>query len=219
MGENGMPGPHDLLHLDADEVDHLTRTAPRWVKEALAAAPYVVVRRENAPPGKLAVGVRGSSRAERFASFLDAREGRVGITPESLAKAGAWRKAPHRERVPVLEALERVDAYLSASGWAWGPCGSVGFELATGRPAATAASDLDIVVRCAQRLGRRYAGEMMGALDRCGSGIDVILETPGGGVSLRDLAFSPGEVLLRTSCGAKLVADPWDVAVPATVSS
>ena len=39
--------------------------------------------------------------------------------------------------------------------------------------------------------------------------IDVMIETPRGGVSLADLAAMPAQVLVRTLDGARLAADPW----------
>ena len=36
-----------------------------------------------------------------------------------------------------------------------------------------------------------------------------MLETPCGGVALRDLAAAPKHVLVRTADGARLSADPW----------
>jgi hypothetical protein len=41
--------------------------------------------------------------------------------------------------------------------------------------------------------------------------IDVMLETPRGGVSLTDLAAMPAPVLVRTPDGARPSADPWGV--------
>jgi hypothetical protein len=38
-----------------------------------------------------------------------------------------------------------------------------------------------------------------------------MLETPGGGVALADLAAIPAQVLVRTPDGARLSADPWMV--------
>ena len=214
-----MPRPHDLLHLVAAEVAILTRAWPEWVKPALAMAPYVVVRREASTPGKVAVGVRGSTRAERFGSFLEFRHGTVPITPESLAQACGWRTSPYRDRVPALRALDAVAAAMSLAGWRWGPGGSVGFELATGRSSATHTSDLDIVVQCPRRFEKRHVAEMLVALDGGCCRIDVILETPAGGVSLLDLAHSTGAILARTSRGPMWVTDPWALAVPAPACS
>jgi phosphoribosyl-dephospho-CoA transferase len=39
--------------------------------------------------------------------------------------------------------------------------------------------------------------------------IDVLLETPRGGVLLADLAPAPTRVVVRTPDGPRLVADPW----------
>src|SRR5690606_41529452 len=61
--------PHDLLwgltpaQLPAD--------APAWVRQVLAAGQPVVVRRALVASGQVAVGVRGASRDQRFATTLE----------------------------------------------------------------------------------------------------------------------------------------------------
>jgi phosphoribosyl-dephospho-CoA transferase len=210
-----MPATHDLLHLTGYEVDGLARAAPPWVRIALARAPFVVVRREQGAPGMVAVGVRGSSRGERFGTWLPASGGLAPITPASLVPPGTWRVAADRAQIPAIGALAAVGSWLTEAGWTWGPCGSVGFELAAGLPVATAASDLDIVVYCPERMTKTQASGLVRALTGRGCAIDVILETPAGGVALCDLAQASDKLLARTPRGSILVADPWAVVVPA----
>ena len=57
-----------------------------------------------------------------------------------------------RRREELYVAMEERWADLPLP---WGPVGSVGFELATGRKVTTEVSDLDIVIRAKQRIGLR----------------------------------------------------------------
>jgi phosphoribosyl-dephospho-CoA transferase len=115
--------------------------------------------------------------------------------------------------VPALAALARVAPILARRGHRWGPGGSVGFELATGVSAATLSSDLDMILRQDRRLEPNEAFDLRAAWAAAAAParIDVLLETPRGGVSLADLAAMPPQVLVRTTDGARLAADPWMV--------
>jgi phosphoribosyl-dephospho-CoA transferase len=102
-------------------------------------------------------------------------------------------------------------------GYRWGPGGSVGFEIATGMPTATPSSDLDLILRQECRLEPRPgvpgapATDLLAALTTAAAParIDVLLETPMGGVSLADLAALPTRVLVRTPSGPRISVDPW----------
>jgi phosphoribosyl-dephospho-CoA transferase len=98
-------------------------------------------------------------------------------------------------------------------GYHWGPGGSVSFEIATGVATATALSDLDLVLRQDRRLEPNKATDLLAALAKAAAParIDVMLETPIGGVSLADLAAMQAQVLVRTPCGPRLSVDPWMV--------
>ena len=100
---------------------------------------------------------------------------------------------------------------LASRGYRWGPGGGVGFEIATGVATATSSSDLDLILRQNHRLGRDEAIDLRAVLAEAAAParIDVLLETPRGGVSLADLAARPPQVLLRTPDGPRLSADPW----------
>src|ERR1700724_3908365 len=84
--------PHDLLRL-AQPLDVVPRSAPFWVSAALSAAPWVVVRRSYAPVGRIAVGVRGAGRAQRFAMEIPDTAVMKVLAPEALvAPAPALRE-------------------------------------------------------------------------------------------------------------------------------
>ena len=125
-------------------------SVPAWVPTSLTRAAWVVVRRARAPAGLIPVGVRGRTRAERFAALLAPDAVAARVTPEDLVRARAG--ATWSARAGYLRVLDAVDELFASLGLAWGPTGSVGFELATGVAAAGTASDLDVVVRAPEPL-------------------------------------------------------------------
>ena len=217
----GAPAPtHDLIRLREPTVLAADGPAPSWVEAALRRIPWVVVRRGRIQAGAIPVGVRGLTRAQRFAAWLAAADVTERRSPEELWDRVANRparglagtpKQTRTEAVPALAALARVAPLLALRGYRWGPGGSVGFELAAGVATATASSDLDVILRQARRLEPDEARALQAALAEAGAParIDVLLETPRGAVSLADLAAAPALVLVRTLDGARLAADPW----------
>ena len=182
---------------------------PSWVQASLFRAPFVVVRRGRHVGDCLPVGVRGVSRHERFAAFVPIDGIAHRVAPEDLAAQRAWRTAARRRIIPALEQLERVAEILDGSPYRWGVGGGVGFELATAAPVATVRSDLDLILRVPHRLSRWQARDLLAALPATSVRLDIVMETPVGGVLLRDYAGGAEKVLLRTIAGPRLVEDPW----------
>ncbi|WP_020185606.1 malonate decarboxylase holo-ACP synthase [Methylopila sp. 73B] len=200
--------PHDLLRLTTPgalaAVD-----APDWVAQSLAAAPWVVVRRAGLTRGRIAVGVRGVSRAERFAAFTAEDAIAERLSPEDLRN-----HAPSRAH-PAFAALAQLGPALDDAGLPWGPAGAAGYELATGRPALTATSDLDLVLRADAATDMRALPAVSEAAARAPLRVDVLVETPGGAVALDELLGGSAEVLLRTPQGPRLASlDELWVAAP-----
>lgn len=202
---------HDLLHL--------TRLPsfdgePDWVRAAFARAPFAVVRRAVAEPGLIAVGMRGSGRAQRYGTWANAADIEATIRPEELA-AGVPADTTRRT-LPVfalLAALRQDTQSLCA--FSWGPTGSAGFELATGMPAVTATSDLDLLIRMPEKLSQETAAQMLSELEtharRAGIRVDAQLETPAGGIALAEWAAGKASVMARHAHGPRLLADPWNL--------
>ena len=208
----GSPAPtHDLIRLREPIALTVDAPVPSWVEPALRRTPWVVVRRGYVRDGMMPVGVRGLTRQERFAAFLAVAEIADRLSPEDLTVSRYVIEQKRRDAVPALAALARVAPILARRGHRWGPGGSVGFEIATGVPTATASSDLDLILRQDRRLEPNEAFDLRAALAEAAAParIDVMLETPRGGVSLADLAARPAQVLVRTPDGARLAADPW----------
>ena len=209
---SGSPAPtHDLVWLHEPIALTVDAPVPSWVEAALRRTPWVVVRRGYVLDDMIPVGVRGLTRQERFAAFLAVAEIADRLSPEDLTVSRYVIEQKRREAVPALGALTRVAPILARRGQRWGPGGSVGFEIATGVPIATASSDLDLILRQDRRLEPNEASDLRAALAEAAAParIDVILETPRGGVSLADLAAMPAQVVVRTPDGARLAIDPW----------
>ncbi|MDE2137735.1 MAG: malonate decarboxylase holo-ACP synthase [Gammaproteobacteria bacterium] len=203
------PGAHTLLRIAGADSLHWAGAPPAWALSALACAPWVVVRRARGDGVGIAVGVRGAARAERLAAWLHPDQVLECLTPADLAARRGWSRSTRRAQVPALAALDAVDALLRAHGLAWGPCGSVGFELASGTAAAGPTSDLDITVPAPQPLARAVAAALLASLARLAVRVDVQLEVPQGAVALAEYAHARGSVALRTVEGVRLVSDPW----------
>jgi phosphoribosyl-dephospho-CoA transferase len=84
--------------------------------------------------------------------------------------------------------LAVVAATLPKFSLAYGPTGSVGFELASGRETATSTSDLDLLIRAPERISMKVARELLRSMAQGPCRIDVQLETPRGAVSLAEYA-------------------------------
>lgn len=192
------PRPHDLVRIDPGSL--LTGAEPGWVAVSLAAAPWVVVRRAAPSPGMVAVGVRGTTRAQRHALEIPRTSIAALARPEEL-------RAPVRDRLaltPAITWLRRCTPLLDEAGHPWGPTGSVGFELATGLRATTPTSDLDLLVRVDHMPSAAWADALHLRLSASGTRVDCQLETPGGGIALAELAGDADPILVRTGHGPEL---------------
>jgi phosphoribosyl-dephospho-CoA transferase len=183
-------------------------SVPAWVPTSLARAAWVVVRRARGPGGLIPVGVRGSTRAERFAALLAPEAVAARVTPEDLIAERVWHHVPRARRIGPIRVLDAVDELFTSLGLVWGPTGSVGFELATGVAAAGTASDLDVVVRVPEPWPLESAREIANHLNGLPVRVDAQLDVLVGALSLAEYARG-GRVLLRTPDGPRLTWDPW----------
>lgn len=158
----------------------------------------------------VAVGVRGQTRSERFAALLPIDAIRQFITPEHLGQTRCWASNPRLPIIPALQALDEVAAALGLMAFAWGPVGSVGFELASRQQTITPSSDLDVLIRAPQRVDLVIARTLLERLTALPVRTDIQVETPLGAFALREYAEAPSRVVLRTVSGPQLVADPWE---------
>ncbi|QDD88476.1 malonate decarboxylase holo-ACP synthase [Pseudomonas oryzihabitans] len=194
--------PHDLLW--GLTPGALPEDAPAWAIEVAQASLPVVVRRATPEADRIPVGLRGTTRAERLAVWLEPAAVLQHRSPEALRISNGCRD------LPVFETLARLQTLLDDLGLPWGPTGAAGYELACGCPALHAGSDLDLLIRCEAPLPRDRARALLVSLQgQALCRLDVLLETPLGGVALADWAGSAQQVLLKTAAGPRLVRDPW----------
>ena len=194
--------PHDVLW--GLTPDALPAEPPAWAVAIAQAGLPVVVRRAAPESDRIPVGLRGTSRAERLAAWLEPAAVRRQLSPEDLKISSDCRD------LPVFSTLAFIEPLLDDLGLPWGPTGAAGYELASGWPALHAGSDLDLLIRCATPLSRDQARALLAALQaQALCRLDILLETPLGGVALADWAGSAPRVLLKTAGGPRLVRDPW----------
>ena len=196
-----LPMAHDLLW--GMTPAQLPADAPAWAIAALAAGQPVVVRRALSEKGLVAVGVRGVLREQRLATFMPLDSIACRVSPEALCHVECERD------LPVMQGLQQLRPMLDDCGWVWGVSGSVGFELASGFAAMHAASDLDLILRAPQVIGRDQARELVVLFDQTACRVDMQLQTPFGAVALREWASGSARVLLKNAHQAALVTNPW----------
>ncbi|MGN2271714.1 malonate decarboxylase holo-ACP synthase [Priestia megaterium] len=191
---------HDLLQLK-EEAKLISYTPiPEWVEHSLAKAPFVVVRRAVYRDKLIPVGVRGERRNQRFGAFLSEEAIKQTIRPENL---GSLFQNGQSRNMPAIRALEEVA--ITFEKFAWGPTGSVGFELASGEEVVTTTSDLDVLIRLSSYLSVKQAEMIVSKLKRCSVSVDVQVETEKGAFSLAEYAKGEETLLLRTIYGPALV--------------
>jgi phosphoribosyl-dephospho-CoA transferase len=171
--------------------------------------PWVVVRRGRISDGLIPVGARGPQRHERCAGFTRLSEVLETRRPDQLRLLLA---ADSRRALQAFQTLSYLESRLVGLDMSWGPGGSVGYELASGIPAASADSDLDFILFAPRKLEITEAQDLWRMISSAPGKVDALVETPFCGFSLEEFATSsPRKLLLRTSDGRILGSDPWNL--------
>ena len=196
---------HDLvLFPSAGYEDEL----PGWVDRGDGYSWAVVRRQKPSREGMVAAGVRGRQRSERKAIELRVDDVLRKASPEDLISTDAL----DLPASGVRESFETIAAHSATwfGGRAWGPTGSVGFQLATQLPVVRESSDLDLIVRVDAYLAPSEARSILDSLAKLPCRVDCLLETAFGAVALAEwVGSSNSDVLLRTATGPFLTKDPW----------
>ena len=192
---------HDLLW--GMTVDQLDGSAPIWAIEAMQAGHPVVVRRAISDSSMVAVGIRGKARHQRYATQMPKPAIIRCVSPEQLVNIDL-QAFPHLQK--RLVGIANVMEYFAVQ---WGYSGSVGFELATGIRVVHAQSDIDLIMRMPNYLDKQLAYQMLIQLEETTEKVDVQLQTPHGGVALKEWARGSSKILLKSSHAAVLVENPW----------
>jgi phosphoribosyl-dephospho-CoA transferase len=214
------PHPHDLVRVrrPADLLPASAGDRPGWVGDALAAAPWAVVRRDASAAPWIPVGVRGAERGQRWA----ARAPRAAVDEVVRPWQVPAQARPGRADLPVFVALARVRRVLADRGFgAWGPGGSAAYELVTGVESVRLGSDLDLVLVAERRWSRGRLGSLAERLRTVADvRVDVQVQTPAGGFALDEwLRVGEGGLFaLKTDVGPRMVDDAWVLPAPADTS-
>ncbi len=122
-----------------------------------------------------------------------------------------------RNASPARRALRSLMNAWRSLIYPWGPAGSLGFEVATGKQTTTMQSDLDVVIYADEPLLRRDAQRLLTSANDLEVNVDIRIETPMCGFSLTEYATSPTKtILLRTVAGPILGNNPWDESLCST---
>jgi len=198
---------HDLLEIDAERFLQGQSSAPGWVAASLREAPFVVVRRGPTDQG-IPVGIRGALRNERWAGVCHPDIVRAILRPQMLLSRVV--PATRIVAIPALRSLPFLAERWREFDAPWGPGGSVGFELATGRHVTTPESDLDVVIYADTPMTASAAQPLRDSALGLPAVVDIRVETPTCGFSLTEYASrSPAPILIRLASGPVLATDPW----------
>nr|WP_327213442.1 malonate decarboxylase holo-ACP synthase [Pseudomonas aeruginosa] len=189
----------------------MPENAPAWICRAALKAGWPVVVRTVRPADPCAGGHRRARPGAGTAlGRLDRRDS--GITrrlrPEALGQRGRRCCAICRPGVRLRD----LRAPLNALGLAWGVTGGAGFELASGVTVLHPDSDLDLLLRTPRPFPRDDALRLLQCFEQCPCRIDLQLQTPAGGVALREWAEGRPRVLAKGSEAPLLLEDPWRIA-------
>lgn len=207
-GEGHSVRTHDLLEIDAKQLLSCQAYAPQWVEEELRESPFAVVRRGPAPGHQIPIGVRGTRRNQRWAAFCHPKLVKRILTPSQLLSRAI--PTSRADAIPALRALHLLKERWMERVLPWGPGGSVGFELASGRHVTTPESDLDIVIYAERRMTTEEAKSLCDRAMNLPAVVDIRVETLVCGFSLKEFAGgSRAAILLRLPRGIVLAKDPW----------
>ena len=205
------PRPHDLIFWSGLAADLQIRPAgalPIWMNPDW---PLVVRRAPMLQAGAwMPVGVRGSGRSQRCAAYLSTIAMSTIVSPESLINVSSLAAITERNAWPALIALRHIIDRLNGFGLEWGPAGSVGFALACGAAVVGCDSDLDLLVRAPVPLTRAQIQRLHEVQsEENGCRIDIQIDTGYGGFAFSEFHRTEKSVLLKTSHGPVMSADPW----------
>jgi phosphoribosyl-dephospho-CoA transferase len=205
--------PHYLVKIDAAAISFggssFDVSIPASVRRELEETNFVVVRRDVITESWVPIGIRGPQRFQRWAAWYPRYAIQEIVKPMDLLT-----RVNTVNDLNVSPARRTLRSLMKAWRWLtypWGPAGSLGFEVATGKQTTTMQSDLDVVIYADHPLSRRNAQRLLACADDLEVTVDIRIETPMCGFSLTEYATSPTKtILLRTVSGPILGADPWD---------
>jgi phosphoribosyl-dephospho-CoA transferase len=204
--------PHHLLKIDTAAISfsdaRSDQNIPLSVLGELDEIQLVVARRAPMTQDLVPIGIRGPERFQRWGAWCSPVGIRQIITPADLLTQ--FVTMDDSQSTPVRRALRSLITDWQWFQCPWGPGGSLGFELASGKSTTTSRSDLDIVIYANQQFSRTVAQRLIASTNDLEVPVDIRIETRMCGFSLREYARSAQKILLRTSAGPVLGQDPWN---------
>jgi len=205
--------PHDLIWLRDPAAFIAEGSLPDWADAHWLAQAPLVVRRDRdtsgSIPARIPVGVRGRTRAQRHAGWIDADQCATVVSPFDIAREGFWRLHPRRDEIPALHALDALARQLGALPPPWGVTGAVGFTLASGIDVLHTGSDIDLLLDAPEPLSPATLAALQSLIETDAVRLDIQVATPHGAFALRERLRTGGRVLLKTDTGPVLCDDPW----------
>lgn len=210
--------PHYLLKIDVTAVALTSEQGDQDIRSSvlreLQDTKSVVVRRGVLTHHQVPIGIRGPKRCQRWAAWCPPSAIQRIVTPMDLLKQvetmNDWQFSPVRRALRSL-----VNSWHSLTD-PWGPAGSFGFELATGKPTTTSRSDLDVVIYADEPLSRSEAQRLLVSTQDLNVTVDIRVETPVCDFSAEYVRSTGNTILLRTCAGLVLSDDPWDESLSCT---
>ena len=204
--------PHYLVKIDAAAIsfDNITpeRSIPASVRRELEETNFVVVRRGVVTQNWVPIGIRGPQRFQRWAAWYPRYAIQEIVKPMDLLTLVDIKN--DRDVSPARRGLRSLMNAWQSFPYPWGPAGSLGFEVATGKQTTTMRSDLDVVIYADEPLSRRDAQRLLAAADDLEVTVDIRIETPVCGFSLAEYATSPTRTILLRTCNGPILGDePW----------
>lgn len=189
----------DLLKIDRKALRDIE--LPEWFSSPTDSF-IAVVRRDFSSEGKVPVGLRGSSRGERFGLFID---------PEYILERTRPEDLPERLRAfPIRDCrIDFLSRLLEESfPFQWGITGSIAYSLLTGEKHWKETSDIDLRINLPKKVSRDFFGDWLQALSQSPVRIDTQIESPLGGFALKEW-LKADNVLLKTDRGPFITNNPW----------
>ncbi len=199
--------PHDIVKVK-EGVSLDTLFLPQWALERWHRSPYQVIRRAIARDNEIPIGIRGTSRGERFGSSIPMHWVEAVIRPQDLVVNQAWDHWIRADQFPeMLTTIEVMSDILTDIEWGIG--GSLGYELTTGQATITDNSDLDIILYPLQKFSRECANKWLNVSDYCAKKVDLQVQTEKGAFHLVEYALGNRQILLKKIDGYTLIEDVW----------
>ncbi len=192
---------HDFLWIHS--ADDLIGEIPSWVYSVWNTKLPLVCRRDcSAEHNLLPVGIRGRTRKERCALWVNASCVIRSVTPQEVVDL--------LDSCPLKTPAVCAASIFAETNWpfSWGITGSCAYSLVTGINVMHQTSDLDLVIRSAVPLERADLLPWVRVTSGCLCRTDTQVDTGIGAFSLNEWMRSD-TVLLKTNQGPRLVQNPW----------